>query len=145
MANWGWGGVEGVLSKYDFPDTSGSTFRCLQYSYLQLDFKMTNRLFSLTAPPGTFWQNSRQNLRLSSIRHIRYEASWLILYELCFFLFMRDFFLTFFVAKLKLWTATSKAMCLEFRVFWDEPHHIRLSTMIKSNVCMPINFSKVLC
>lgn len=36
-------------SKYDLiPDTTGSTFCCLRYSYLQLDFKMTN------APPGTF-------------------------------------------------------------------------------------------
>lgn len=134
-------------SKYDFPDTTGSTFCCLPYSYLQLDFKMSNRLFSLTVPPSTF----RQKFKTGSAP-IKYDTldtklhgwyctnyalfySWEIFFNIvCGNTEIMNSSIKSNVSRVPGGTPNICACVTGFFVFWDEPHHIRLSTMIKSNM-----------
>lgn len=84
---------------------------------------------------------------LLSIRYIRYEVLWLILYELCFF-YLWEIFFNIVCGKIEIMNSNiisnvfrvlggilNICVCvIGYFVFWDELYYIRFSIMIKSNM-----------
>lgn len=107
VANQGWGTFSHQITT--FPILPVVHFVVCHTHICSQILKCPTVYFLLQYLPAPLDKNSRQDLRLSSKRHIRYEASWLILYELCFFYIHERFFLNIVCGKTEIMNSNIKS------------------------------------